>query len=104
MNWTVFLIDAVFGAIPILAIAWFIRRLMRRKATDLQANVTSVLIAAVVGLVIRGFMEGEGGFGPRVENIASLSQLPAIAGGAVVALVLSILWWKGKTSQGGEND
>ena len=59
MNWTIFLIDAVFGAIPILAIAWVIRRLMRRKATDLRANVTSVLIAVVVGFVIRGFMEGE---------------------------------------------
>lgn len=103
MNWTVFVIDAVSGAIPIIAIAWIIRRLMHRKATDLKANVTSVLIAAVVGFVIRGFGEGEGGFGPRVENIASLSQLPAIVGGAVVALIISVLWWKGKTSQGSEN-
>lgn len=104
MNLTVFLTDAVFGALPILAIAWVVRRLMRRKATDLRANVTSVLIAAAVGFVIRGFMEGEGGFGPRVENIVSFSQIPAIAGGAVVALVLSVLWWKGKTSQGRKND
>jgi hypothetical protein len=104
MNWAVFLMDAVFGSIPILAIAWVVRRLMRRKATDLTVNVTSVLIAAVMGFVIRGFMEGEGGFGLRVENIVSFSQLPAIAGGAVIALVLSVLWWKGKTSQGGKND
>lgn len=103
MNPTVFLIEAVSSAIPILAIAWVVRRLMRRKATDLRANIVSVLIAAVIGLVIRGFMEGEGGFGPRVENIISLSQLPAIAGGAVVALVLSVLWWKGKTSSGDAN-
>mgnify|MGYP001171878722 CR=1 FL=1 len=103
MNPTVFLIEAVSSAIPILAIAWVVRRLMRRKATDLRANVTSVLVAAVIGLVIRGFMEGEGGFGPRVENIVSFSQLPAIAGGAVVALVLSVLWWKGKTSSGDAN-
>lgn len=103
MNPTVFLIEAVFGAIPILAIAWVVRRLMRRKATDLRANVASVLVAAVIGFVIRGFMEGEGGFGPRVDNIISFSQLPAIAGGAVVALVLSVLWWKGKTSSGDAN-
>lgn len=103
MNLTVFLIEIVFGAIPILAIAWVVRRLMRRKATDLRANVISVLIAAVMGLVIRGFMEGEGGFGPRVENIFSFSELPAIAGGMVVALVLSVLWWKGKTSSGDAN-
>ncbi len=103
MNLTVLLIEAVVGAIPILAIAWVVRRLMSRKATDLSANVTSVLLAAVIGFVVRGFMEGEGGFGPRAENIMSVSQLPAIAGGAVVALVLSVLWWKGKTSQGEGN-
>jgi len=103
MNPTVFLIEAVSGAIPILAIAWVVRRLMRRKATDLRANVASVLVAAVIGFVIRGFMEGEGGFGPRADNIISFSQLPAIAGGAVVALVLSVLWWKGKTSSGDAN-
>lgn len=103
MNITVFLIDALAGAVPILGIAWVVRRLMRRKATDLKANITSVLIAAVVGFVIRGFMEGEGGFVPRVENVLSFSQFPAIAGGTVIALVLSVLWWKGKTSRGGAN-
>ncbi len=49
MNLANFSADAVGGVFPILAIAWVVRRLMRRKATELSVNITSVLIAAVVG-------------------------------------------------------
>ncbi len=91
------LIEAVAGSLPTLALAWLFRSMMRRKATELSANIISVMLAALVGFVIWSFGAGTGGFWLRVENILSFSQLPVIAGSALVALVVSIIW----TSVGG---
>lgn len=95
------LIDVIAGAVPILVLAWIVRLLMRRRATDISAAVISILIATCLGYVIRSFMEGEGGFESRVTNIISATELPGVLRGAVVALALTLLWRVGKIRGGG---
>lgn len=94
--------DWIFGTIPILLIAWLVRRVMKAKATELKAAASSVLIAAALGFLIRGFNEGQGGFENRVANVFSLGQLAPTLGSAVIALTLVLLWRLGKL-RGSEN-
>ena len=90
-------VDASASAVPILVLAWLIRKATGTLLTKMSA-IWSVLAAGVVGYVIRSFMEGEGGFAARVSNIAAMSvnTLVALFLGTLIAAILAFLVAKGR--------
>lgn len=79
----------VFGAIPILAISWLLRRVARKPLTP-KVAVASVVAATVIAYVIRSFAEGEGGFANRISRIGSADELLLVIPQGLIALALAL--------------
>jgi hypothetical protein len=91
------LIYGLIGAVPVLALAWGLRKLLRVQLNTRTASF-SVLSAGLLGFVIRSFMEGEGDFQNRVANVnplVSAELIPLIISTAT-AFILAILVARGR--------
>lgn len=99
MHGAVVISEWVGGALPILGIAWVLRRLVGRPASGVLSAVVSTLLAGVAGYVLRSFGEGEGGFQGRMANILTGSESMSIAGATGVALIVTLSWWLVKHGQ-----
>lgn len=91
-----FLADVLGGMVPILLIAWLLSWVFRVAKADIRGGALSVAAATAIGLLIRGFADGEGGFEIRLATMFSFSEAPPVLASGVCALILVTLWRLGR--------
>ncbi len=91
------------GILPILLFAWIFRKLFGATLTTKTA-LWSVGAALAVGIIVYGFMEGEGGFTNRLVNIGSADSFVIYVPAALIAFVLCYLVALGRSGQHATED
>lgn len=87
MGWR--MIEIVSGSIPIMAIAWLLRRITRTSFTYRSA-FWSVCASGLIALVLRGLGTGENGLVQRAANILTAQNIVLVALQTALASVVVI--------------